>query len=419
MSIEDTVKTLSDSLTQTILEEVKGNVKRELNHTVKEYVNSLDITDIVNDAIGTHINTWLENHQDWLTKTVNPIVDLVRRDASAEILKQAQHDIAEAIRVKSKDFDSLATKAFSDNFFKRVEQFDFPESSIPAHSLNFDNGQRISGDFVEAGIIKGFNSTGIQDAATDCRVTIMDGTTVFENHLVAQGLRVVGDVELEGMISISGQVDPGSKFYSDLVESVRVTVNNGIDENMFTRYSDKVMDRIRVEGVDVANLQVKGKPAFEDGKLANHIGDSNLRTVGMLKELQVQGEFFSSETLYSSKNRVGINTMEPGAALTVWDQEVEIEIGKSSNETARIATTHKQDLILGSNRQPNMRLSADGSTELQKLRLGTQTFASSPTPPNYSGNKGDVVFNANPNLGGPMGWVCLGSSNWANFGIID
>lgn len=419
MSIENTVKTLSDSLTQTILEEVKGNVKRELQHTVKEYVNSLDISSIVNDAIGAHINTWLENHQDWLTKTVNPIVDLVRRDASAEILKQAQTDIAEAIKIKTKDFDALATKAFADNFFKQLDNFNFPDNSVPVSSLNFDNGQRISGDFVEAGIIKGFNSTGIQDAASDCRVTIMDEATVFENRLVAQGLRVVGDVELEGVISISGQVDPGSKFYSDLVESVRVTVNNGMDDNMFTRYSDKVMDRIRVEGVDVSNLQVKGKLAFEDGKLSGHIQDSNLRTVGMLKELQVQGEFFSSETLYSSKGRVGINTMEPGAALSVWDQEVEIEIGKFDSETARITTTRKQDLVIGSNRKSNIRLSPDGNTELQKLRLGTQTFASAPTPPNYAANKGDVVFNANPNLGGPLGWVCLGSSNWANFGLID
>jgi hypothetical protein len=419
MSIENTVKTLSDSLTQTILEEVKGNVKRELQHTVKEYVTSLDISSIVNDAIGAHINAWLENHQDWLTKTVNPIVDLVRRDASAEILKQAQTDIANAIKIKTKDFDSLATKAFADNFFKQLDNFNFPDNSVPARSLNFDNGQRISGDFIEAGIIKGFNSTGIQDAASDCRVTIMDDSTVFENRLVAQGLRVVGNVELEGMISISGQVDSGSKFYSDLVESVRVTVNNGMDDNMFTRYSDKVMDRIRVEGVDVSNLQVKGKPAFEDGKLSGHIQDSNLRTVGMLKELQVQGEFFSSETLYTSKNRVGINTMEPGAALSIWDQEVEIEIGKFDAETARITTTRKQDLVIGSNRKSNIRLSPDGNTELQKLRLGTQTFASSPTPPNYAANKGDVVFNANPNLGGPLGWVCMGSSNWANFGLID
>ena len=419
MSIDNTVKTLSDSLTQTILEEVKGNVKRELQHTVKEYVKSLDISNIVDQAIGTHVETWLSSHEDWLTKTVNPIVDLVRRDAAEQILAQANKDIAEAIQAKTKHFDDLATQAFSDNFTKRLKNYNFPDASIPARSLNFDNGQRISGDNIEAGIIKGFNSTGIQDTATDCRVTIMDDATVFENTLVAQGLRVVGGVELEGVISIAGSVDPGSKFYSDLVESVRVAVGNSMDDNLFTNYSDKVFDRVQREGIEVNNLRVAGKPAFENSALASHIQDSNLRSVGMLKELQVQGEFFSSETLYSSKGRVGINTMEPGAVFSVWDQEVEIEIGKFDNDTARLQTPRKQDLVIGANRQVNIRLTPDGNTEVQKLRIGTQTFTSSATPPNYAGSKGDVVFNANPNLGGPMGWICLGSSNWSNFGIID
>jgi len=29
------------------------------------------------------------------------------------------------------------------------------------------------------------------------------------------------------------------------------------------------------------------------------------------------------------------------------------------------------------------------------------------------------VFNSNPSLGGPLGWVSLGDARWANFGIID
>jgi len=29
------------------------------------------------------------------------------------------------------------------------------------------------------------------------------------------------------------------------------------------------------------------------------------------------------------------------------------------------------------------------------------------------------VFNANPTLGGPLGWVSLGDARWANFGLVD
>jgi hypothetical protein len=41
------------------------------------------------------------------------------------------------------------------------------------------------------------------------------------------------------------------------------------------------------------------------------------------------------------------------------------------------------------------------------------------SPPNFVSDRGHIVFNANPNVGGPLGWVCLGAANWANFGIID
>ena len=46
-------------------------------------------------------------------------------------------------------------------------------------------------------------------------------------------------------------------------------------------------------------------------------------------------------------------------------------------------------------------------------------MTSSHTAPNTRGQRGQVVLNEMPSLGGPMGWVCLGDTVWANFGIIE
>jgi hypothetical protein len=75
--------------------------------------------------------------------------------------------------------------------------------------------------------------------------------------------------------------------------------------------------------------------------------------------------------------------------------------------------------VLGSNNQENIRLDIDGGVQVDNLTVGKLKMSSAATVPNYSGQPGEVVWNEQPSLGGPMGWVCLGSTRWANFGIID
>jgi hypothetical protein len=76
-------------------------------------------------------------------------------------------------------------------------------------------------------------------------------------------------------------------------------------------------------------------------------------------------------------------------------------------------------MILTSNNKENVILEPNGSAAINDLRIGTMRFTSAAQPPNYVSEPGHVVWNTNPSLGGPMGWICLGAANWANFGIID
>jgi hypothetical protein len=111
--------------------------------------------------------------------------------------------------------------------------------------------------------------------------------------------------------------------------------------------------------------------------------------------------------------------MDPATALSIWDEEIEIGIGKKSQNTARIATAREHTLVLGTNKQDNITLTPDGVATIPKLRIGNMLFSSSATPPNYNAPRNTVVFNEFPNIGGPLGWVSLGDARWANFGIID
>ena len=126
-----------------------------------------------------------------------------------------------------------------------------------------------------------------------------------------------------------------------------------------------------------------------------------------------------SQTLYTTGKRVGINTIEPTQALTLWDQEIEIGFGKQGNNTGVIETPRSHALVLSSNGKNNITLTPDGATTVNKINMGTMSFAVGSAPPADNQPKGSIVFNANPSLGGPLGWVSLGDARWANFGIID
>jgi hypothetical protein len=116
---------------------------------------------------------------------------------------------------------------------------------------------------------------------------------------------------------------------------------------------------------------------------------------------------------------VGINTMDPATALSIWEEEIELGIGKQQKDTARIATPRAHRLVLGSNGHDNLNIQPDGSVQADQMKIGNVGITSSPTPPSHNATRGSIVLNENPNVGGPMGWVSLGNAAWANFGIID
>ena len=142
---------------------------------------------------------------------------------------------------------------------------------------------------------------------------------------------------------------------------------------------------------------------------------------GHLKQLEVSGEALLSDVLYTTpgNNRVGINTMEPSDALTVWDQEAEVVIGKHKKQEGYIGTRRRQSINIGANNKVGVTITSEGTVIIDKLQLQGKIISSSRDVPNHASKQGDIVFNTNPQVGKYIGWVCLDGIRWAGFGKIE
>ena len=298
------------------------------------------------------------------------------------------------------------------------KEFTFPEQSIPLSAV-VTTGLQITGDAVAGGIIKHFGSTGIDDKATACQLTILDDVTVVENNLLTQDLTVKGTTTIEGDLIVTGRVPESSTMYVNLVKSVADTVKLNLNEDLFSGYSDSVFARIKEDGLDLNKITLNGTEIVNGGNLSNNITFSNLQRVGTLTELRVGGEALLSQTLYTTSKRVGINTTEPAHALSIWDQEIEIGFSKRETNVAVMEVPRNQRLIISANGKNNLTLLPEGGLLVNQLSIGAVNLSSSSMPPSNDAPQGSIVFNSNPSIGGPLGWVSLGGARWANFGFID
>lgn len=169
---------------------------------------------------------------------------------------------------------------------------------------------------------------------------------------------------------------------------------------------------------NIVGLNDRIKRFIGGDTLPTSILHSNLRSVGQLHDLVVSGETLLGETLYSSSSgRVGINTDEPSSTFTLWDEETNLNIGKAKKDTIELRS--KSNITIGSAVADNIELTKDGDTKISKPVLDGKRFMSVKETPGFSGEKGDIAWNSNPQIGKPVGWVCLGDTVWAKFGIAE
>ena len=417
--LQPIVASLIDNLKVSIEAELQTKITDEI---VKKIANTeLDgiIASLIQQQLAVRLdkfnfvnatNEELEKKVSALTKHIN---DNLATAANAQVTTNIDKKLAQM------DLNVVINSVVENKLSKLLQgQQKFPPNSIKHDSIDF-TGLKLSGDYIQGGIIDKFGSTGIEDLATSVQMTLLDTGAVFEKPFYAPSASIKGNLTVDGSLIVLGQVDTTTPLYTQLTRAASDQVRESLNAELFGNFSAIIFDRIKTDGLDLDKITQGGRDVVKGNQLGYHIIDSNLQRVGMLRDLQTLGEAYLSETLYTTDGRVGINTMDPTSALSVWDQEVEVTVSKREQDIGYISTPRYQQLVLGANNKDNLTLNTDGSVQISTLQVGKVSMTSSHTAPNTRGQRGQVVLNEMPSLGGPMGWVCLGDTVWANFGIIE
>lgn len=421
MDIDNHVSGIVQTIIEQITSQVQTQVAARIDEKISEIISTLDTTSVLADQLSKKLDARI-SQLPIDTKSIEAQLysrlDTLSTNLSDSVREQSIKQTTDAInaQITRIDFPQIAQSALTTAI--QAQAFKYPDASIPGTAIDPTNWV-VSGNVINGGIIKNFGSTGIDDKATACQLTVMDDITVVENNLLTKDLTVKGTATVEGDLNITGTIPESSPAYIQIVNAATNNVRTSLNQVVFQSYADMVFDQIKEKGIDLSQLSLNGQAIVAGNSLSNSITQSNLQKVGQLQELQVSGETLLSQTLYTGTQRVGINTITPTQALSVWDQEIEIGFGKLSNNTGIIGSSRNQTLIVSTNNKNNLTLTPDGGVAVNQISIGQITVSSSDTPPGTDSPKGTVVFNSNPSLGGPMGWVSLGNATWANFGIID
>jgi len=261
-------------------------------------------------------------------------------------------------------------------------------------------------------ILKNFVSTGISDQASSCQLTIMDETTVVENELTARNLTVVNAAVIKDLV-VKGSINIDNSSWDLLAEGISEKTINRLSDEWRALLTAQVAEQIKDNGIDFESVKINGESLVSGNTLAKSITDTNIQSVGVLNTLTVAGEStFNNQTLSVLNKRIGVNTVTPEMALSVWDEEVSVVIGKNKANEAYIGTNRDQGVVIGVNRQPQIEITSDGLTRIRQLQVGLHRIAHAAQVPGYSGTKGDIVFNSNADDSPIFAWVCVGGHRW-------
>jgi hypothetical protein len=260
-------------------------------------------------------------------------------------------------------------------------------------------------------ILEKFSSTGIDDRATTCQLTVMDDVVVIENQMTARDINVVNAAVIKDLV-VTGSVNIDNSSWTQLAQGISDQTLERLNESWRDTLVTQVADQIKQGGIEFDQVTVSGEPLIQGHVLSRIITDSSLQKVGVLRDLRVNGEAHLNNTVSVMNRRLGVNTETPEMALSVWDEEVSVIIGKHKAKQAYIGTSRDSAVAIGVNRVPHIEIDIDGLTTVKKLRVGLHKISHDTQVPGWSGTRGDLVFNASPGPDRVFAWVCLGAHRW-------
>jgi hypothetical protein len=204
------------------------------------------------------------------------------------------------------------------------------------------------------------------------------------------------------------------------------------------------------------HISINDIKVIDQNELGSSITKSNLREVGQLNGLIVNGGFRVNNFMVFDhhSDRLGLGTDEPNSALSIVDDSVEIMLGAKDYSNAAIGTYNNTDLHLVTGNDTRITVGADGNIQLGNVAngdvkvqvhgsLGINVSSIDPrsklhvngpikfndnihlkgveAPSGGSFTQGDIVWNSDPQPGNYVGWICTKAGNpgvWSAFGEI-
>jgi len=206
----------------------------------------------------------------------------------------------------------------------------------------------------------------------------------------AGSLEVVGTTKLNDDVTVAKNISIAGTITADTINVKHIICDEkggGTDPLAFTANTEKELDGRGLQFVDGnavhqfiykqgskfwtnQNLEISknnklfidGAPVISFDTLGPTVTSSNLKQVGILKELTVSGPMQVSGFAYfnESLNRLGLNTEAPNAALSIQDNGVEIILGSQRIETASIGTYTSSNLEIVTDNIARISVAKDG-----------------------------------------------------------
>ncbi len=201
---------------------------------------------------------------------------------------------------------------------------------------------------------------------------------------------------------------------------------------------------------------INNAPVLSENALGPGVKTSNLRQVGILNGLTVNGDInIDSFVFYDSgMSRLGIGTEAMNGQLSVGSNSAEFVV-EPGERTIGIGAYTASELRLQTDNTDRITISAEGNIQLgnqgasdTKINMygklgvgitqidpevqvdvagaikfaGRKFLVSQDIPNSGSYSQGDTIWNSNPTPGNVMGWVCVKSGTpgvWKSFGSIS
>lgn len=305
------------------------------------------------------------------------------------------------------DIKSVISKVIEKTIKLKLDQFAFPDNSINAKAIKWDQ-VKLSGNHISDGIIRNFNSTGIQDRSTECQLTVLDDAVVVEGEIVSAKVKTnkieaqdisVNNLEIKGRIS-------NDSFLNQLIESVSLSVFE----------SNIVGKDIDLKGTNITN---NSKILLSEDSLGTTVINSNLRKVGTLTELEVRGDaLFGNTLIVNSSGKVGINTEEPEGVLTIWDDNADLTIMKASKNNMYVGSTRGSELTLGINKDNHLEVKKEEIKFNKPINVMGLKISVVTDVPSHIGEANEIAFVKNAKQGQPFLFMCKGQNSWASLGVL-